>query len=219
MRAAGWHEWRNEVFGDPYLVWHDGPDFQRLLSLAESRPDEVAHMLTAGIEAEDPVAAQAFHALADAGVAPSEAEAVLRAAASTATETFLVRVARALHVLTGDESWSAPVAEVLASKAFWGVRIDAAIALGWFRPTAALIEVLGDGVRDKDYLVRCHSANTLLRYASRAKRLSHIRDVTDRPTLFAKIVGPDKGKPTDADHARWREAADQLTTAALKRIG
>jgi hypothetical protein len=216
--TSGWDEWRNDVFGDPYLVWHDGPEFQRLLSLAKTRPDEVAHMLTAGIEAEDPVAAQSFHALADAGLAPAGAEELLRAAASSATETFLVRVARALHVLTGDESWSGPVAEVLASNAFWGVRIDAAIALGWFRPTAALIEVLGNGVRDEEYLVRCHSANTLLRYASRAKRLSHIRDVTERPTLFARIASPRQGRPTDADRARWREAADQLTAAAMKRI-
>lgn len=196
------------MFGDPYLVWHDGPDFRRLLTLP---PDEVAGMLPAGIAAEDPVAAQAIHALADAGRAPGGAEELLRTAAATATETFLVRVAQALHVLTGDGSWAEPIASVLASDAFWGVRIDAAMALAWFPPTPALIETLGAGVRDEEYLVRCHSANTLLRYASRAKRLNNIRDVTERPTLFAKIAG-------DNDPARWREAADQLTEGALKRI-
>ena len=196
------------MFGDPYLVWHDGPDFRRLLTLP---PDEVARMLPAGIAAEDPVAAQAIHALADAGKPPGGAEELLRTAAATATETFLVRVAQALHVLTGDESWAGPIASVLASDAFWGVRIDAAMALAWFPPTPALIETLGAGVRDEEYLVRCHSANTLLRYASRAKRPNNIRDVTERPTLFAKITG-------DNDPARWREAADQLTEGALKRL-
>jgi HEAT repeat protein len=203
-----WRTWRDDVFGDPYLVWHDGPDFRRLLTLPA---DEVARMLPSGIAAEDPVAAQAIHALADAGKAPGGAEELLRTAATTATETFLVRVARALHALTGDESWANPIASVLTSNAFWGVRIDAAIALGWFTPTPALIETLGRGVRDEEYLVRCHCANTLLRYASRAKRLSHIRDVTDRPTLFAKIA-------SNNDPGRWREAAAQLTAAALKRI-
>jgi hypothetical protein len=202
-----WPGWRNDVFGDPYLVWHDGPEFQRLLTLP---PDEVARMLPVGIAAEDPVAAQAIHALADAGKAPGGAEELLRTASATATETFLVRVAQALHVLTGDESWAEPIASVLASDAFWGVRIDAALALAWFPPTPALIETLGAGVRDGEYLVRCHSANTLLRYASRAKRLNNIRDVTERPTLFAKI--------RDNDPARWREAADQLAEGALKRI-
>lgn len=203
-----WHGWRNEVFGDPYLVWHDGPDFHRLLTLP---PDEVARMLPIGLAAEDPVAAQAIHALADAGKTPEDAEALLRAAAATATETFLVRVAQALHVVTGDESWSKPIASVLASNAFWGVRIDAAMALAWFTPTPELIETLGEGVRDDEYLVRYHSANTLLRYASRAKRLSDIRDVSDRPTLFARIT-------SDDGQTRWQEAAAQLMAAALKRV-
>jgi hypothetical protein len=203
-----WRGWSNDVFGDPYLVWHDGPDFRRLLTLPS---DEVARMLPIGIAAEDPVAAEAIHALADAGKTPAEAEELLRTAAAKATETFLVRVAQALYVLTGDESWAEPIASVLASNAFWSVRIDAAIALAGFPPTPALIATLGAGVRDEEYLVRCHSANTLLRYASRAKRLSNIRDVTDRPTLFAKIV-------SDAGPELWREAATQLTAAAMRRI-
>jgi hypothetical protein len=105
-------------------------------------------------------------------------------------------------MLTGDESWAVPIAAVLASPAFWGVRIDAAIALAGFPPTAELIQTLGDAVRDEEYLVRCHSANTLLRYAGRTRRVDAI------PGLFAKIT--DGG-----DHAL---AADELTAGALRRL-
>jgi hypothetical protein len=184
------------VFGDPYLVWHEGPDFARLTDVARTRPAEVARMLAAGMAAADPVAAQSLAVL---GL--PESESLLRAAVASATETFLVRVAQALHLLTGDESWAAPIASVLASDAFWGVRIDAAIALAGFAPTAELIETLDAGVRDAEFLVRCHSANALLRYAGRTRQVDAI------PTLFAKIADGDAG-----------QAADELSAAATRKL-
>lgn len=158
-------------------------------------------MLTAGIEAGDPLAAQSIAALAENGLAPAGAEALLRAVVSDATESLLVRVAQALHVLTGDESWAGPIATVLNSDAFWGVRIDAAVALAAFTPTPALVESLAQGVRDDEYLVRYHSANTLLRYAGRAKQ-----DIADYPDLFEKIT-------SDTDVTSRGAAAAELTSA------
>jgi hypothetical protein len=195
-----WTGWRNDVFGDPYMVWHDGPDFTRLVALAGTAPADVARMLTAGVEAGDPLAAQSIAALADAGLTPDGAEALLRAVVPDATEGMLVRVAQALHVVTGEESWAGQIASVLNSEAFWGVRIDAAMALAAFTPTPALLESLGRGVRDDEYLVRYHSANTLLRYAGRPK------DIADYPDLFDKIT-------SDADVAGRDAAADRLTSA------
>jgi hypothetical protein len=193
------------------MVWHDGPDFTRLHELATTAPAEVARMLAAGLEAGletgDPLAAQSVAALAGNGQTPEGAEALLRAAVREATDEFLVRVAQALHVVTGDESWSAPIASVLTSDAFWGVRMDAAIALADFTPTAELIEALGRGVRDDEYLVRYHSADTLLRYAGRKK--PHI---SANKTLFDRIT-------PDDDLPKWREAADTLTGDALRRNG
>jgi hypothetical protein len=196
-----WDRWRDDVFGDPYLVWHEGPDFRRLLRLP---PEEVARMLPAGIAAEDPVAALTILALADEGRPPEGSEALLRTAARAATGTFLVRVAQALRALTGDETWAEPIASVLESQEFWGVRIDAALALATFTPTVALIQTLDRGVRDPEYLVRCHSANTLRRYAGRRTDISKLK-------LFEKISADDAP-------AKWAEAADKLTTDALAAI-
>jgi len=162
-------------------------------------------MLAAGVAAGDDVAAISFAALADEDLAPSGAEALLREALPTATGTFLVRVAQALHRLTGDESWATPIASVLTSPEFWGVRIDAALALAQFAPTPALIEILAEGVCDKDYLVRYHCANTLLHYAGRAKK-----DLYDYPTLFNKITEP--------NHTKQREVATKLTEEALTHL-
>jgi hypothetical protein len=187
------------------MVWHEGPEFSRLRVLAVTAPAEVANMLAAGVAAGDDVAAISFAALADEDLVPPGAEALLRGALPTATGTFLVRVAQALHTLTGDESWSAPIVSVLTSTAFWGVRIDAALALTQFAPTPDLIEILGQGICDADYLVRYHCANTLLHYAGRAKK-----DLYDYPTLFNKI--------TETNHAKQREVATKLTEEAVRRL-
>ena len=207
-----WERWRNDVFGDPYLVWHDGPEFTELLRRAAAAPGEVARMLAAGVEAGDPLAATSIAFLADKGLAPAGAEALLLAAAPGATGTFLVRVAQALHALTGDESWAAAVVSVLASDAFWGVRIDAAMALAGFAPTVDLIAALGRGVRDGEYLVRYHCANTLRRYAGRRRDISELR-------LFEKISGPHDDVETEAHRVARREAADRLMADALRRLG
>lgn len=203
-----WTQWRNDVFGDPYLVWHEGPEFTELRRRAETAPDDVAAMLAAGIAAADPLAASSIGVLADDGHAPEGAEELLLAAVPGATGTFLVRVAQALHALTGDESWSAPIVSVLMSGEFWGVRIDAAIALAGFTPTTGLIEALGRGVRDDEYLVRYHCATTLRRYAGRKRDVSEL-------TLFEKISGRVDGD----EHAARAEAADRLMADALRLLG
>ena len=53
--------------------------------------------------------------LAAEGKAPEGSVALLRDAASGAAGPLLVRVAQALRVLTGDESWADPIVSVLAS--------------------------------------------------------------------------------------------------------
>jgi hypothetical protein len=159
-----WTAWRNDMFGDPYLVWHDGPDFHRLVKRARSAPEDVAHMLAAGVGEADPVAALSFIALADEGLTPDGATELLRAAAPTATGTFLVRLAQAMLVLTGEQSWGEHVASVLASDEFWGVRLDAAMALAHFAPTPKLVEILTEAAGEEDNLVSYHAKNTLRRY-------------------------------------------------------
>jgi hypothetical protein len=124
----------------------------------------------------------------------------LTAASTTASGAFLVCVAQALHALTRDPSWANPIASVLATAPHWGDRIDAAIALAGFVPTPHLVQALAAAVRDPEYLVRYHSANTLLRYAGKTG------DIADHAELFAKIT-------PSADRSAWRNAADQLSAA------
>lgn len=193
---ADWSRWRQEIFGDPYLVWHDGPDFSAMLAAARSDRAQVARMLRAGLADDDPLAAQGFAALAEAGLAPADAAGPLRTAAAAAGGVLLIRIAEALYVLTADPSWAHRIVEVLRDDASEFVRLDAAIALAGFPPAPALVAALSAAVNDDAYLVRYHAATTLIGYAGGTAGFA------DGPGLFAKI--------TSEDPAQWRSAADEL---------
>jgi hypothetical protein len=90
--------------------------------------------------------------------------------------------------------------EVLASTVHWGIRIDAAIRLKAFPPTPALVAAVAEGVRDQEYLVRYHCANTLLHWAARAG------DISDDPELFGLVVD-------EAGLAGWSQVAERLAAA------
>lgn len=222
VSGAEWRQWRRSVFGDPYLVWHDGPELSALLRIARTDPVNVHRMLAAGLDNHDPVAAESVTALADAGFAPAGSPQLLRTAVPSATGTFLVSLATALHHLTGDEAWAEPVLSVLRTARFWGERMDAAIALGPFKPTADLVRALGQAVCDREYLVRYHAANTLLRYARPADRPA---EVYQHPELFELIATPRdrsrrrwRRRASSRDRARWQAASDALRAMALGRL-
>ncbi|GAB2578549.1 hypothetical protein Aab01nite_09380 [Paractinoplanes abujensis] len=194
---AEWQRWRREMFGDPYVVWHEGPRFEALTEAARRDPRKVERMLRAGLAAGDTVAAQSFTGLAAAGLAPADAVSILRTALIRATDEFRIRVAEALHALTGDPGWATPIAEVLADAPSEFVRLDAATALAGFPPSSALVRTLAAAVRDPEYLVRYHAANTLLRWSGDRRRVDGV------PALLEKI--------TDRAEVAWRAAADELT--------
>jgi hypothetical protein len=127
MTDDSWRRWRRDTFGDPYLVWHDGPDFTRLVPAATADPDAVGRMLAAGLAEQDPVAALAFEFLAEQGRTPAGATDLLRAAAASAGGGFLVYVARALFTVTADPSWADPIATVLAGDDSEFVRPDSIV--------------------------------------------------------------------------------------------
>lgn len=68
------------MFGDPYLVWHEGADVGALIAEHERRPERAERMLRAGVGDRDRVAVESLGALARLGRAPSDAVALLRLA-------------------------------------------------------------------------------------------------------------------------------------------
>jgi hypothetical protein len=135
-----------EAFGEPYMVWHDGPDFAEFQSRFAADPELATRMLAAGLAEGDALAAQ------------TPRELTLTAEQRAGFVRMLT------HALPGAGA---------------GVRVE--------------------GVRDGEYLVRYHSANTLLRWAGRTD------DISD-DELFALLVD-------DAGPDGWAVVAERLAAA------
>ncbi|MHA6765036.1 hypothetical protein [Streptacidiphilus sp. PAMC 29251] len=198
-----WNSYRRAVFGDPYLVWHDGADFAALRATRGAERERAERMLLVGLAEGDALAAQGIRELGLlSAVGPLTA-----AAETTGQPQLRVRAAQALLVLTGHQQWSATVAAVLdASEVFWGVRIDAAIALREFAPTPQLTACLARAVRDDEYLVRYHAASTMLAHRGRKP------DVAAYKRWFPRLSAPGSQiAPKEHDRAGWRGVAAELT--------
>jgi len=190
------------VFGEPYLVWHDGADIGALIAEHEHRPERAERMLRAGVAEHDHVAVESLGALARLGRAPSDAAALLRSALPSARGEFRVRTAQVLCELTGDDEYVSEVAAVLEGFEHWGDRIVAALALRTLPITPRSLAALHRGTFDQQYLVRNHSANGLLGLAGQRTEISD-------DSRFAQVTGEDP--------AAWRAVADELLGAFATR--
>jgi hypothetical protein len=194
--TSAWAEFSRQTFGDPYLVWHDGADFRSLLSRWQDQPVLVGEILALGLSEADPLAAQAISFLAGHGADVSGLAARLRESLPQAQGTFRVRVAQALLALTHDQDLAQPICTVLTGDDHWSHKVDAAIALNAFAPAMTVVQALVQGVQDNDYLVRRHSAQTLLTLAARHTTIEK------EPNLWAEI--------RDSDPRAWRRAGTEL---------
>lgn len=199
--ASEWDAWRRDVFGEPYLVWHDGADFETVLTIWTDDPDQVHRMLALGLAVQDPLAAQTAGVLARRGHALGDVETQLRARLSHASGTFCVRVAEALFVITGDTALAEPVCAVLANGSFWGDRRDAAIALNAFPSSPSVDAALARGVVDEEYLVRRHSAQTMLILVGKHTTIEKLPDIWN-------LIRSARSRRS------WRETADRLRALA-----
>ena len=198
---SAWADFRLAVFGEPYLVWHDGPDFDEIGRQYAADPAAVLALLQLGIRENDSVAAEACRHLGASAEQVPSIVALLEASLPATYGGTRTEVAASLHALGGSaQEMGAEIAQVLRSPDHWGVRLDAARRLAAFAPTPELVAAVADGVRDEDYLVRFHSANTLLHWAGRTG------DISDDDELFGLLV--DDGGPDG-----WAEVARRLSAA------
>jgi HEAT repeat protein len=201
MTLAGrdWADVRQELFGEPYMVWHDGPDFTLLREAWQREPEQLLEQLFQGMSEGDALAAQSLSELdpAPTGDTAMRVAKTLEQHVDTAPPNARVQIGLTLYKLTGDPKWTKPIVEVLKGDVHWSSAIDAAIALRQVKPTTELTAALLRAVQKDDYLVRYHSATTLRQWAGLTA------PIEDDDALFSKLV-------RDADPAAWKEVAQAL---------
>lgn len=203
LEGRDWASVREELFGEPYMVWHDGPDFTLLREAWQREPAALIDQLFAGMGEGDALAAQSLSELEPppTGEQRDQVIAALEKHVPDSPPNARVQLGLTLYKLTGDAKWTAPIVEVLDSDVHWGSRIDAAIALRQVPATPELRGCLLRNVQADDYLVRYHSATTLRQWAGVKGELS------DDDELFDKIATDDAPKA-------WKQAADELSRLA-----
>lgn len=196
---SAWSEAREHMFGEPYMVWHDGPDFSGLREEWKRDPEALLELLFEGMAEDDSLASQSFSELepAPTGELAIRVIAKLTDHLATSGPSARVQISRTLFRLTGSPVTMASIIEVLDSAVHWGHRIDAAIALRDFPPSEAGKACLLRNVQTEDYLVRYHSATTLLQWAGVKT------EIEDDDKLFTLLV-------KDDDPKAWAKVADAL---------
>lgn len=203
-----WADWSETAFGTPYEVWHDGLDLSRAASAYAADPAEAERMLLEGIARHDALAPKVVDAVLEHGHQVPTLVAALRDAHDKGGWDFAIASAVALYRATRDDAWDGWLLRALREGPSWTVRIDAAIALRGFAPSAARIERLSAAVTDPDYLVRYHAGTTLMRYAGDTSEISDLpvfKDILDEPAADAV-----------ARHERAARLLGDAATAALK---
>jgi hypothetical protein len=188
--VSAWASARERMFGEPYMVWHDGPEFSGLREEWKRDPEALLELLFEGMAEDDPLASQSFAELdpAPTGELAIRVIAKLTEHLATSGPMAVVQISRTLFRLTGSTVTMQPILDVLDSALHWSDRIDAAIALRDFPPSDAGRACLLRNVQAEDYLVRYHCASTLLRWAGAG---TSIEDDDELFTLLVKDEDPD----------------------------
>ncbi|MEO8261021.1 MAG: hypothetical protein ABI566_00515 [Pseudolysinimonas sp.] len=198
IKGRPWADVRNDLYGSPYMVWHDGPAFSGLRDAWRTEPEALLEQLIVGMGEGDALAAESFAELEPAPTGDTLTRVVdmLEQHLPTSPPGAQVQIALTLLRLTADQSWARHIGDVLDAPLHWSTRIDAAIALRRVDPSPDLTAVLVRGVQADDYLVRYHSAGTLRRWAG-------LGDIEEDDALFTELV-------KDADPAAWATVATAL---------
>lgn len=165
VHEPGWTAWSLEVFGEPFMVWHDGPDFSELRRRWADDPLVVTRMVRLGLRTTDPMAARAAADLASIGAA-GDLEPDLRDRLTSSTGNLQTQIARALAISTGSSVWSKPILRNLHRLPSSFDRMDAAIALAYCPASPAVVTALRRAAtKDREYLVRYHAERSLRAHA------------------------------------------------------
>lgn len=199
---SAWSEARETMFGEPYMVWHDGPEFSGLREEWKRDPEALLELLFEGMAENDALASQSFSELEPAPTGELAIRVIkkLTEHLATSSPSAVVQISRTLFRLSGSPVTVEPIIGVLDSSVHWANRIDAAIALRDFPPSEAGKACLLRNVQTEDYLVRYHSASTLLAWAGVDTKID------DDDELFSLLV-------TDENPKAWAKVA-----AALEKL-
>ncbi|TXT55999.1 MAG: hypothetical protein BAJATHORv1_30383 [Candidatus Thorarchaeota archaeon] len=153
---SDWDYFMNNFFGDPYMMWHDGIDPTAAARLEGEEREKAESMLIEAVKEGNHYAARGLGEMRSKRAAP-----VLKQLLTHEFGLLQIEAAASLNQIENTTKYVEIIADILRSDAHWSTRIVAAMRLKRYK-TPETIDALFEGMLDHDYLVRNHSATSLL---------------------------------------------------------
>ncbi len=193
FHSSAWKNFIASYFGDPYLMWHDGPDPSAIDRLTVEEKAVAEEMLLASVGGM--WSADGLEKLGSKrGITAMEA-----ALAKETHDPSRIRLADAIMHLTHDGTHLPILLKCLRASKTEDGRLEAAMYLGKY-PNPEVVEALFAAVLDPSYLVRYHACNSLLEIHGLPV------DISSQDAIFKNIL-----KDTSpAQHQKARQLLQEL---------
>jgi hypothetical protein len=194
-----WKEFKERLFGNDYMIWHDGPNINEFL-LAQEDPQHVRQMVLDGLEAEDFVAVEALKSINIPELIPD-----LREKLKKVRGKFKVDLAVYLQEkdTPPDNRYALIVIDEILHPT-WIIYMDAAISLRYF-PLDYVRDVIFKIIAEHpDYYMRYHAAQSYLKLIG-----AKPNDIFEYKEIFPLICNKNESV-TEEDYERFKKAAEML---------
>ncbi|MBD3407436.1 MAG: hypothetical protein GF411_15065 [Candidatus Lokiarchaeota archaeon] len=198
---SDWDYFMDNFFGDPYMMWHDGIDPTAAARLTGEERAKAEDMLIESLKEGSHYAARGLGEMKSQKAIP-----ILKEILSKSQRHLKIETAAALNQIENTTKYVKYITEILTSNAHWSTKIVAAMRLKRYK-TQEAIDALFQGMLDHDYLVRNHSAESLLHIHGFPASISEYKEI------FKLIIHDfdDSSKETIAKSLKvYREAVRQL---------
>lgn len=196
-----WEEFKERLFGSPYMIWHDGPDVDAG-KLSREDPAHLRKMLLDGLDYEDYVALEALKVVEMPEIIPD-----LREHLKKVKGKFKIELAAYLQEkdTPPDDRYARVLINEIEHPSYIMI-MDAAILLRNF-PLEYVRDIIFRVITEHpDYYMRYHAADSFLKLVGKTNGILD----PQYNDIFLNIVDGKDGKNGEADFERFKNAAEML---------
>ncbi len=202
MPSSEWKRFKDNYYGDPYMMFHDGIDETSVRSLEGEERKKAEEMLIESMQQGTHWGAIGLRELRSKTAVP-----YLKKALSGSMDTLKVEIAVALTLIENDLVYVHEITYVLRHGGSWS-RMVAARSLRRF-PHEHVVEALFEAVaKDSEYLVRNHASETILFLHGLNPGISELKEyqnIFKLMIVYYDVVDDEARKNALVGYQRWAD--------------
>ncbi|MBD3407435.1 MAG: hypothetical protein GF411_15060 [Candidatus Lokiarchaeota archaeon] len=156
MVSTNWTIFIQTFFEDPYMMWREGIDPTIAGKLLEEERKQAEKMLIDSMVEGDPFAVMGLREMHSEQAIP-----IMKDLLRKSHPLVRIEIAIALNRMENTSKYTSHIIDVLQNGGHWSIRMTAARKIREFR-SKMVVGALFNSMFDPEYLVRIHSAESLL---------------------------------------------------------